>query len=59
MSDHKVYKLQFSRLAFNDLYQIQTYTELTFGAEQGYIYESKLKEGFSAISNMPSIVHPH
>jgi plasmid stabilization system protein ParE len=57
MSDHKIYKVSFSKEAFDDLSMIQTYTELTFGSVQKHIYEAKLKEAFDKLSKMPSIGH--
>jgi plasmid stabilization system protein ParE len=58
MSDLK-YILQFSFESREDLAQIQTYTEITFGVNQKDIYEGYFKKGFTQLSKMPTIGHRH
>ncbi|MBK9151962.1 MAG: type II toxin-antitoxin system RelE/ParE family toxin [Saprospiraceae bacterium] len=58
MSGHE-FRLSFSNKAFDDLNNIQTYTEITYGSLQKEIYEEKLKEGFAKIASMPGIGHRH
>lgn len=58
MSGRK-YNLVFSNLAFEDISEIQTYTELTFGSTQKSLYEGKLQNGFAQLSKHPEIGHIH